>query len=133
MGKGGRPAAVTADSGQPPHEIADQSPIALRLAKESINRRMNVEAGLDFERIAGALCSGLTTRPRAHAFREDRDPEFTGRDTLAILRGGPMARRRSLHLSLNVVGPGHAVCPRAYGVDPLPDDRPQSAGNEQHH
>lgn len=61
-------------------EIASRSPIALRMAKESINRGADLEAGLDFERIAGAfLFDTEDQREGAEAFLEDRDPEFTGR------------------------------------------------------
>jgi enoyl-CoA hydratase len=60
-------------------EIASKAPIALRLAKESINRGLDHEAGLDFERVAGALLYGTDDKVEGiDAFKEDRSPEFTG-------------------------------------------------------
>ena len=61
-------------------EIAEKSPIALRMAKESINRGLDLEGGLDFERMAGAFLFGTDDQKEgAEAFLEDRDPEFSGR------------------------------------------------------
>lgn len=61
-------------------DIAEKSPIALRMAKESVNRSLDLEAGLDFERMAGAFLFGTDDQAEgANAFLEDRDPEFTGR------------------------------------------------------
>lgn len=61
-------------------DIASNSPIALRMAKESINRGLDLEGGLDFERIAGAFLFGTDDQKEgARAFLEDRDPEFSGR------------------------------------------------------
>lgn len=61
-------------------DIAEKSPIALRMAKESINRGLDLEGGLDFERIAGAFLFGTDDQKEgAKAFLEDRDPEFEGR------------------------------------------------------
>lgn len=61
-------------------EIAEKSPIALRMAKESINRGLDLEGGLDFERMAGAFLFGTEDQKEgARAFLEDRDPEFEGR------------------------------------------------------
>jgi enoyl-CoA hydratase len=61
-------------------EIAEKSPIALRMAKESINRGLDLESGLDFERMAGAFLFGTDDQKEgAEAFLEDRDPEFSGR------------------------------------------------------
>lgn len=61
-------------------EIAERSPIALRMAKESINRNLDLEGGLDFERVAGAFLFGTDDQEEgARAFLEDRDPEFEGR------------------------------------------------------
>lgn len=60
--------------------IADNAPLALRLAKESINRGLNPEPGLDFERMAGALLFATDDQKEgAEAFLENRDPEFEGR------------------------------------------------------
>jgi enoyl-CoA hydratase len=61
-------------------DIAENSPIALRMAKESINRSLDLEGGLEFERIAGAFLFGTDDQKEgASAFLEDRDPEFRGR------------------------------------------------------
>jgi len=61
-------------------DIAEKSPIALRMAKESINRGLDLEGGLDFERMAGAFLFGTDDQKEgANAFLEDRDPEFSGR------------------------------------------------------
>lgn len=61
-------------------EIAEKSPIALRMAKESINRSLDLEGGLDFERIAGAFLFGTDDQKEgAQAFLEDREPDFQGR------------------------------------------------------
>ena len=61
-------------------EIAEKSPIALRMAKESINRGLDLEGGLDFERMAGAFLFGTDDQKEgAEAFLEDRDPELSGR------------------------------------------------------
>jgi len=59
--------------------IAANAPLALRLAKESISRGLNQEAGLDFERVAGALLYNTADAEEGMAaFANDRDPEFTG-------------------------------------------------------
>lgn len=61
-------------------ELAEQSPIALRMAKESINRGLDLESGLDFERLAGAFLFATHDQEEgAKAFLEDRDPEYQGR------------------------------------------------------
>lgn len=60
--------------------LADQAPVAQRLAKEAINRGLNDEAGLDFERIAGSFLFGTEDKQEgAEAFLEGRDPEYEGR------------------------------------------------------
>lgn len=60
--------------------LQSKAPLALRLAKESVDRAMGLEAGLDFERIAGAYLFGTDDQTEgARAFLEGRDPEFTGR------------------------------------------------------
>lgn len=60
--------------------IAANAPLSLRLAKESINRGLDVEAGLDFERIACAFLFGTADKQEgAEAFLEDREPAFDGR------------------------------------------------------
>ena len=61
-------------------QIASNAPIALELAKESINRGLDQEAGLDFERIAATLLFATDDQQEgAEAFLEKRDPEFVGR------------------------------------------------------
>lgn len=60
--------------------IASNAPVALRLAKQSINRGLDAEAGLDFERIACAFLFGTADKQEgAEAFLEDREPAFEGR------------------------------------------------------
>ena len=60
--------------------IAANAPLSLRLAKESIDRGLDAEAGLDFERIACAFLFGTADkREGMEAFLEDRDPAFDGR------------------------------------------------------
>lgn len=61
-------------------EMADKPPIALRLAKESLNRAVDNEAGLDFERVAGALAFATEDRTEGiRAFLDGRDPDFEGK------------------------------------------------------
>jgi len=61
-------------------DLASNAPIALELAKESINRGLNQEAGLDVERLAATLLFATEDQQEgAEAFLEDRDPEFVGR------------------------------------------------------
>lgn len=60
--------------------IAANAPLALRLAKESINRGLDDEGGLDFERVACAFLFGTADqREGAEAFLEKREPTFEGR------------------------------------------------------
>lgn len=60
--------------------IADNAPIALQLANQAITRAMDMEAGLDFERLAGAFLFGTADKQEGMAaFLEDRDPHFEGR------------------------------------------------------
>lgn len=61
-------------------DMAEKAPLALRLAKESINRGLDLESGLDFERIAGAYLFGTDDQTEgASAFEENRDPSYRGR------------------------------------------------------
>ena len=61
-------------------DMTEKAPLALRLAKESINRGLDLEAGLDFERLAGAYLFGTDDQAEgATAFTEDRDPTYRGR------------------------------------------------------
>jgi enoyl-CoA hydratase len=61
-------------------EVADNAPIALKYAKASVNRAMDLEPGLDFERAAGTLLFGTADKQEgAEAFLENREPEFEGR------------------------------------------------------
>jgi len=62
------------------NELADKPPIALQLAKESLNRAVDHEAGLDFERVAGALAFATEDRSEGvQAFLDSRDPVFEGK------------------------------------------------------
>lgn len=60
--------------------FAKKAPLAARLAKESINRSLDLEDGLGFERMAGAYLFATDDQAEgARAFLENRDPEFRGR------------------------------------------------------
>lgn len=60
--------------------FANKAPLASRLAKESINTGLDLDHGLDFERIAGAyLFATDDQKEGAQAFLQDRNPEFRGR------------------------------------------------------
>lgn len=60
--------------------ISENAPLALRLAKETVNQSISVDDGLNFERVAGAYLFGTEDQTEgAQAFLENRDPEFTGR------------------------------------------------------
>lgn len=60
--------------------LASKPPIALRLAKESLNRAVDHESGLDFERVAGALAFATEDRREGvDAFLNDRNPNFRGK------------------------------------------------------
>jgi enoyl-CoA hydratase len=61
-------------------QLTEKPPIALQLAKESLNRAVDHESGLDFERVAGALA--LATEDKSEgveALLEGRDPKFQGK------------------------------------------------------
>lgn len=61
-------------------DLASKAPVAQRLAKEAISRSLDIEAGLDYERLAGAfLFATEDQKEGANAFLEDRDPEYQGR------------------------------------------------------
>lgn len=61
-------------------KIATKPPIALSLAKEGMHRGLNMEAGLGIDRVAGGILFGTQDQKEgAHAFLEDREPEFEGR------------------------------------------------------
>lgn len=61
-------------------ELAAKAPVGVRLAKASMNRSLDLDAGLDFERVAGAFVFATDDQKEgAEAFLEDRDPEFTGK------------------------------------------------------
>lgn len=60
--------------------LTSKAPVAQRFAKESINRGLNLEQGLDFERVAGAFLFATEDREEGvTAFLEDRDPVYHGR------------------------------------------------------
>lgn len=60
--------------------VAANAPLAVQLAKESIDRGLNPETGLDFEHIACAFLFGTTDkREGMEAFLEGRSPTFKGR------------------------------------------------------
>lgn len=59
--------------------LASKAPVAQRLAKEAISRSLDIEAGLDYERLAGAFLFGTEDQKEgANAFLEDREPEYKG-------------------------------------------------------
>lgn len=61
-------------------EIASNAPVAIELAKEAMNRGLDIEAGLDFERLAFALTVGTEDKNEGMAaFLEDREASFEGR------------------------------------------------------
>lgn len=61
-------------------DISENAPLALRMAKDSVNRSISVDDGLDLERVAGAYLFGTDDQTEgAKAFLEDREPEFRGR------------------------------------------------------
>jgi enoyl-CoA hydratase len=64
------------------HAIAEKSPVALRLAKEAVNRAYEgpLQLGVEYERQAFALAlSSEDGREGLAAFLEKRKPEFRGR------------------------------------------------------
>jgi len=61
-------------------QLTSQAPVAQRMAKEAMNRGLNEEAGLDFERVAGSFLFSTEDREEGiEAFLEDRDAEYRGR------------------------------------------------------
>jgi len=63
-------------------KIADKGPLALKLAKMSINMGMEIglHTGLGYERLARTLVHGSDDRLEGmQAFLEKRKPEFKGR------------------------------------------------------
>ena len=63
-------------------DIAKQSPVALRLAKEAVNRAYegSLRLGVEYERQAFAIAlSSEDAREGMSAFLEKRPPEFRGR------------------------------------------------------
>lgn len=60
--------------------IAENAPVAVRLAKQSMNRGLDAEAGLDFERMAFVVAAATADKDEGTAaFLQDRDPSFEGR------------------------------------------------------
>jgi enoyl-CoA hydratase len=61
-------------------KLVNRPPLALSLAKESIHRGLNMEAGLGIDRVAGGFLFGTEDQKEgARAFLEDREPEFHGK------------------------------------------------------
>jgi enoyl-CoA hydratase len=61
-------------------QLTSQAPVAQRMAKEAMNRGLNEEAGLDFERVAGSFLFSTEDREEGiEAFLEDREAEYRGR------------------------------------------------------
>lgn len=61
-------------------KLAKHPPLALSLAKESMHRGLNMEAGLGIDRVAGGILFGTQDQKEgAQAFLEDREPEFKGK------------------------------------------------------
>jgi enoyl-CoA hydratase len=60
-------------------QIADNAPVAIRLAKEAMNRGLDLEAGLDFERVAFAVTTGTADKNEGTtAFLSNRSADFEG-------------------------------------------------------
>jgi enoyl-CoA hydratase len=58
-------------------DLTEKPLTTYRVAKESVNRAMDIEAGLQFDRVAGPyLLSTDDTREGIEAFLEDREPAF---------------------------------------------------------
>lgn len=61
-------------------DIASNAPVAVELAKEAMNRGLDIEAGLEFERLAFALTVGTADKEEGTAAcLEDRKASFEGR------------------------------------------------------
>lgn len=61
-------------------QIASRAPVAVQMAKKSINNGLDTGQGLEFERVAGAFVFGTEDQNEgAKAFLEDREPDFQGR------------------------------------------------------
>jgi len=61
-------------------QLTSQAPVAQRMAKAAMNRGLNEEAGLDFERVAGSFLFSTDDREEGiAAFLEDREAEYRGR------------------------------------------------------
>lgn len=61
-------------------EIASNAPVAVELAKEAMNRGLDIDAGLEFERLAFALTVATEDKEEGTAaFLEDRQADFEGR------------------------------------------------------
>lgn len=61
-------------------DLASKAPVAQRLAKESIRRSLDIDSGLEYERLAGAFMFGTDDQKEgANAFLENREPEYENR------------------------------------------------------
>ncbi|WP_436348474.1 enoyl-CoA hydratase/isomerase family protein [Natronorubrum sp. FCH18a] len=61
-------------------ELTSKAPVAQRLAKRAMNRSLDIEGGLEYERLAGAFLFGTDDQKEgANAFLEDRDPDYQNR------------------------------------------------------
>lgn len=61
-------------------ELVSKAPVAQRLAKRAIARSLDIESGLEYERLAGAFLFGTDDQQEgAEAFLEKRDPDYRGR------------------------------------------------------
>lgn len=61
-------------------KIASRAPVAVQMAKKSINNGLNLDQGLEFERVAGGFVFGTEDQTEgAKAFLENREPNFKGK------------------------------------------------------
>lgn len=59
--------------------LTSQAPVAQRLAKDAIRRSLNIDAGLEYEQLAGAFLFATDDQKEgADAFLNNRSPEYEG-------------------------------------------------------